>query len=104
MGEYIDFINNKNFNINDIELFAKKQNIPLFIVIGRLQNDGYINRNVHFPKTTIDTIYSGPHIQVANPLFQTSQRICDTNRSYDSIDLFEIPKNYLQRCNYSICG
>ena len=43
--EYIDFINNKKFNINDIELFAKKQNIPLFIVIGRLQNDGYINWN-----------------------------------------------------------
>ena len=65
------------------------------------QNDGTILRNVHFPESPLDMIYSGPHIGVANPLFQTSQRICNTNRSYNNIDLTTASDKYLQRCNYS---
>ena len=66
------------------------------------QNDGTIIRNVHFPETLSDLIYSGPHIGVANPLFQASQRNCSTHRAFDNIDLSEISDTYLQRCNYSI--
>lgn len=29
--------------------------------------------------------------------------ICETNRSYDRIDLSSIPNDYFQRCNYSPC-
>lgn len=65
------------------------------------QNDGTIERNVHFPESAADTIYSGPHIGVANPLFKTSRRICKLNSDYDNVDLTAIPENYLQRCNYS---
>lgn len=65
------------------------------------QNDGTIVRNVHFPESTIDMIYSGPHIGVANPLFKTSRSICNLNSDYDSIDLATVNKEYLQRCNYS---
>lgn len=68
------------------------------------QNDGTIERHIHFPESLVDMIYSGPHIGVANPVFQTSQRICNTNRSYDNIDLTVLPDNYLQRCNYSPNG
>jgi type I restriction-modification system DNA methylase subunit len=66
------------------------------------QNDGTIIRNVHFPKSALDTIYSGPHIGVSNPVFQTSQRNCNTHRAFDMIDLTNIPGDYTQRCNYSI--
>lgn len=65
------------------------------------QNDGTIERNVHFPESAVDTIYSGPHIGVANPLFKTSRRICKINSDYDNLDLTVIPENYSQRCNYS---
>lgn len=65
------------------------------------QNDGTIVRNVHFPESTLDLIYSGPHIGVANSLFQASQIICNTNRAYYNIDLVNISEAYLQRCNYS---
>lgn len=65
------------------------------------QNDGTIRRHVHFPVSSIDMIYSGPHIGVANPLFQASQRNCSTHRAFDNIDLTDLPEDYLQRCNYS---
>lgn len=65
------------------------------------QNDGTILRKVHFPESTLDMIYSGPHIGVANPLFKGSRTICRLNSDYDNIDLTTVPENYLQRCNYS---
>ena len=65
------------------------------------QNDGTIERNVHFPESAVDTIYSGPHIGVANPLFKTSRCICKLNSDYDNLDLTVIPEKYSQRCNYS---
>ena len=69
------------------------------------QKDGTIVRDVHFPESPYDMIYSGPHIGVANPVFKTSQRICETNRAYDNLDLTALPEDYLQRCNYRpACG
>ena len=66
------------------------------------QKDGTITRNVHFPESPSDTIYSGPHLGVANPLFKTSRRVCKLNSDYDNIDLNSISETYIQRCNYSI--
>lgn len=65
------------------------------------QNDGTITRNVHFPESLVDTIYSGPHIGVANPLFKASRSKCVLNSDYDNIDLTSINENYIQRVNYS---
>ena len=65
------------------------------------QKNGTIERNVHFPEDAISLIYSGPHIGEANPLYKTSRRICRIHSDYDSIDLTEIPSEYLPRCNYS---
>lgn len=65
------------------------------------QKDGTICRNVHFPELLQDTIYSGPHIGVANPLFKTSRTICILNSDYDNIDLTLIGEDYIQRINYS---
>lgn len=67
------------------------------------QRNGLISRNVRFPETAVDTIYSGPHIFVANPLFKTSRRICNLNSDYDNIDLTSLPPRYTQRVNYEPC-
>lgn len=61
---------------------------------------GIIERNVHFPDTCFGSIISGPHIGVANPRFKTSRRECNLNSDYDIIDLENMPKDYLARCNY----
>lgn len=66
------------------------------------QQDGFITRNVHFPESTTDIIYSGPHIGCANPVFQASQRDCKTHRAFDNVDLTSIDENYVQRMNYSV--
>ena len=66
------------------------------------QQDGTIVRDVHFAETITDSIVSGPHIGVANPLFKTSRAICTHNSDYDVIDLLEIGDNYRPRYNYSI--
>ena len=65
------------------------------------QNDGTIKRDIHFPDTAIDVVYSGPHIGVSNPLFKCSRSECRLNSDYDIIDLSVIPDEYIQRCNYS---
>ena len=65
------------------------------------QNDGTIQRNVHFPEGLSDLIFSGPHIGIGNPFFQSSQEGCSTHRAYDTIDLTSISETYYQRCNYS---
>lgn len=65
------------------------------------QKDGTICRHIHFPESLQDTIYSGPHIGVANPLFKTSRTICVLNSDYDNIDLTYVGEDYVQRINYS---
>lgn len=67
------------------------------------QKNGIIARNVRFPESLTDTVYSGPHISVANPLFKTSRRVCKLNSDYDNIDLTEIGYSYSQRINYEPC-
>lgn len=64
------------------------------------QNDGTIRRSTRFPATVEDLILSGPHIFCAKPFHQTPRKICETNRSYDLLDLAELPDDYLPRTNY----
>ena len=63
------------------------------------QKSGIIQRNIHFPDELIQTIYSGPHISIANPLFKTSRSKCVYNSDYDNIDLDYVNDSYIQRCN-----
>ena len=64
------------------------------------QRDGTMCRKVHFPNELIESIISGPHIGVANPLFKTSRKICVLNSDYDVVDLLNVGETYLSRCNY----
>ena len=41
--DYKKFITENDFNLNNLNEFARTQDIPLFILIGRLQSDKYLN-------------------------------------------------------------
>ena len=64
------------------------------------QRDGTIKRDTQFPEGPEGWVLSGPHFFVGNPFFQTPRAICDTNRSYDRLDLTDLPEDYLPRTNY----
>ena len=64
------------------------------------QKDGTIKFDVRFPDSTIDAIYSGAHIGVANPYHQTTRSAYRVNSDYDKVDLLEIPDNYCIRGKY----
>jgi len=66
------------------------------------QKNGILKRDVHFPESCLDLIYSGSHIGVGNPLFKCSRSKCEHNSDFDPIELTEINDEYLQRVNYSI--
>ena len=59
-----------------------------------------IKRVEHFPNNPIELIISGSHIGVGNALFQSSKKICNSHRAYDSVCLDKIDSDYMQRCNY----
>ena len=59
-----------------------------------------IYRRVEFPANASEMVYSGNHIGVANSLYKTSRRDCNSRYDFDPIDLHEIKDNYYQRCNY----
>lgn len=93
-----------------IGCFASQKNrvadIKKSIVISQMWNEtgaqkaGILVRKVHFSKTANSVIYSGAHIGVANPIFKTSQKICETHRSFDTVNLNTISEDYFQRTNY----
>lgn len=63
---------------------------------------GIMRRNTCTPSLErYEMIYSGPHFFVANPLYKTPRSNCVNKADYDSIDLTQIPENYVQRTNYT---
>jgi len=64
------------------------------------QMDGIIVSRVGFPLQPLETIYSGAHIGVANPLFQTTRMSYRVNSDYDRVDLTNIPDDYVIRVKY----
>ena len=98
---YLDILQCFNNNKEKLYMLQKRLFISEFWHETGSQEDGTIRRNVHFPESTEDLIYSGPHIGVSNPLFKASQRNCNTHRAFDVIDLTAVEDRYVQRCNYS---
>ena len=64
------------------------------------QNDGTIRRETRFPDAPEELILSGPHFFVGNPFNKTPRSVCSSNKSYDVLDLAELPEEYLPRTNY----
>ena len=65
------------------------------------QNDGTIERNVHFPEKITESIYSGAHVGILNPILQTTRRVYNVNSDYDRVDLMNIPSDYMIRTKYA---
>lgn len=66
------------------------------------QKNGTICIDVDFPETAQNLIYSGPLIGLSNPMFKTAQRVCNTHRAFDNVDLTAITEDYLPRCKFNI--
>ena len=66
------------------------------------QQEGTTVSSVQFPKTATGIIYSGAHIGVANPYYQTTRRNYRVNSDYDKVDLTEIVADYMIRTKYQI--
>lgn len=64
------------------------------------QKDGTIIAQVAFPESMQIMIYSGAHINVANPYFQTTRQVYQVNSDYDRVDLTDIPDKYMIRSKY----
>lgn len=65
---------------------------------------GTIKRLTKYPSMDkYEMIYSGPQIYVSNPLYKTPQEVCNTNRSYDNVDISLIDEVYVTRTNYVPC-
>lgn len=47
-----------------------------------------------------ELIYSGPHIQLANPIAKTPRSHCELSSDYDCIDLSSVKEDYTPRTNY----
>jgi len=66
------------------------------------QNAGIIKRSIHFPVKSLKAIYSGPHISVGCPIYQTARTVVNSSSDYDSVDLSTIPADYYPRCLYDL--
>ena len=64
------------------------------------QKNGIIKKEIHWPQIPDETVLSGSHIGVSNPLFKCSREKCDFNGDYDNVDLTIAPYDYLPRCKY----
>lgn len=65
---------------------------------------GVLREATRFPDSPEHLIFSGPHIHVANPVFQTPKLVCETHRAYDGVDLGAVPADYLPRTNFIPSG
>lgn len=69
------------------------------------QTDGTIKRETRFPESARELVLSGPHFFVGNPIYKTPRAVCSSNKSYDVLDLADLPEDYLPRTNYvPACG
>jgi len=68
------------------------------------QHNGTIQRQTQFPSEIGNSVISGPHFYVCNPLYKTPRRVCNTHRAYDNVDLCHIPSDWIPRSNYIPLG
>lgn len=67
------------------------------------QRDGFITRQESpsfQPQSPAESVLNGPHFFVGTPLNKTPRTSCTISTHYDSIDLTEIPPDYLPRAVY----
>jgi len=63
---------------------------------------GYFTSDSAVPDRWEDVILQGPHLTVANPLYQQPYSSMRSNRDYSTIDLDGISEEFLPRTNYQV--
>lgn len=66
------------------------------------QDDGLIEKQIHFPEGTEDSVLLGSNIFNFNPLFKSARNGATKNSDYDLVDTSSITDAYLQRCTYRV--
>lgn len=66
------------------------------------QDEGLIEKNIHFPESTKDAILLGANIFNMNPLFKSARAGASKNSDYDLVDLSNLCDGYIQRCTYGL--
>lgn len=66
------------------------------------QKNKTIVAKVDFPDSPSHVIYSGAHIGVLNPYFQTTRSNYRVNSDYDHLDLVDLPEDYMIRTKYQL--
>ncbi|MFC4127134.1 Eco57I restriction-modification methylase domain-containing protein [Nocardia rhizosphaerae] len=61
---------------------------------------GYFESRSAIPNTLDDTIFQGPHLTVATPIYQQGNPTMRSNVDYSPIDLTSIPEDFIPRTNY----
>ncbi len=84
-------LNNLSNNIYQTIMFDETKSI---------RND-IINEENFFPNEINKVVISGPHYYVANPLFQQPRKKCKSHRDNESLDLQNIPDNFIPRVNFT---
>lgn len=65
------------------------------------QKEGIIEKKLWFADQMSSVILSGPHINLANPFYQTARSKYNSSNDYDMVDLTNIGDNYRPRTLFS---
>ena len=104
LSQYMDILKVLNAQSNTIGMLGDKVYGSMMWDETNAQKNGIIKRNTHYSENLYDCIYSGNHIGIANPLFNTPRENCKGNNDADSIDLTNISEDYMPRSNYEMAG
>jgi hypothetical protein len=100
--ELIALIEKFAFSQNKLEDFVNDYYGTLMFDEDAGKKAGIFVRRTYTPTSPNALVISGPHFHVGNPLYQTPNENCQNHRDYSSIDLVNIPVDYLPRTNYEI--
>ncbi|NMD64000.1 UNVERIFIED_ORG: hypothetical protein FNL38_109123 [Nocardia globerula] len=63
---------------------------------------GFYVKRPAYPESWTESIYQGPQISVANPLFQQTKIEAKSHRDYEKIDLEKIDQDFIPRSRYQV--
>lgn len=66
------------------------------------REQGVIKRQTAFPNKISETVLTGSMIHVANPLYKSPRRNCQSNKDYDVVDFNIVDNEYLPRTNFQV--
>lgn len=94
--------------LDSLKVFAEVKQIPVEVYSTLLwtetsaQDEGLIEKDIHFPESPADCVLLGANIFNFNPLFKSARSNASKNSDYDLVDLTQLTDRYLQRCTYRV--